>query len=61
MIRVINMNDLSPDLGLKFGFTQRLAEAAHDQSRVKGLTHEFYRYPARFSPTFVRGAIEAFT
>ena len=55
------MNDLSPDLGLKSGFSQRLAEAARDQSRVKGLTHEFYRYPARFSPSFVRGAIEAFT
>ena len=61
MIRAVNMNDFNPDLGLKFGFSQRLIEAARDQSRVKGLTHEFYRYPARFSPSFVRGAIEAFT
>ena len=59
--RAVNMNDLSPDLGPKIGFSQHLIEAARDQSRVKGLTHEFYRYPARFSPSFVRGAIEAFT
>ena len=39
----------------------RLIEAAQDKSRVSGLTHDFYRYPARFSPTFVRAAIEAFT
>ena len=39
----------------------RLIEAARDKSRVSGLTHDFYRYPARFSPTFVRAAIEAFT
>lgn len=61
IIRAVNMNDFSPNLGLKFGFSQRLIEAARDQSRVKGLTHEFYRYPARFSPNFVRGAIDAFT
>lgn len=29
-----------------------LIEAAHDKSRVSGLTHNFYRYPARFSPKF---------
>lgn len=61
MIRAVNMNDLSLDLGLKSGFSQRLVEAARDQSRVKGLTHDFYRYPARFSPSFVKGAIEVFT
>ena len=32
-----------------------------DASPVTGLTHQFYRYPARFSPTFARAAIEAFT
>ena len=26
-----------------------------------GLTHNFYRYPARFSPMFARGTIEAFS
>ena len=35
--------------------------AARDVHPVGGLTHNFYRYPARFSPTFVRAAIEAFT
>lgn len=39
----------------------RLVEAARDKSRVSGLTHDFYRYPARFSPKFVRAAIEMFS
>jgi hypothetical protein len=38
-----------------------LIEAARDQTPVSGLTHNHYRYPARFSPIFVRAAIEAFT
>jgi len=35
--------------------------AIHDRSRVTGLTHDFYNYPARFSPLFARAAIELFT
>lgn len=38
-----------------------LAAAAKDAGRVEGLTHTFYRYPARFSPQFVRAAILKFT
>lgn len=38
-----------------------LITAARDTSQVTGLTHNFYRYPARFSPKFVRAAIRAFT
>jgi len=41
-------------------FTQ-FVNAARDKGRVSGLTHKFYRYPARFSPQFVRTAIEQFT
>lgn len=36
-----------------------LIEAARDTEPVSGLTHNFYRYPARFSPKFVRAAIAA--
>src|SRR5258708_3939212 len=36
-------------------------EAVHSRKPVAGLSHGFYRYPARFSPLFVRAAIEAFT
>lgn len=36
-----------------------LIEAAGDSEPVSGLTHNFYRYPARFSPKFVRAAIKA--
>jgi len=39
----------------------RLVNAARDKGRVSGLTHKFYRYPARFSPQFVRTAIAQFT
>ena len=35
--------------------------AARDTTRVSGLTHEFYKYPARFSPIFARAVIQAFT
>jgi hypothetical protein len=28
---------------------------------VRGSTHNFYRYPARFAPSFARAAIEAYT
>jgi len=39
----------------------RLVAAARDVEPVRGLTHGFYKYPARFSPMFARAAIETFT
>ncbi len=36
-------------------------KAVHSASPVGGYTHNFYRYPARFSPQFARAAIEAFS
>jgi len=36
-------------------------EAVHSTARISGLTHSFYRYPARFSPLVAREAIKAFT
>ncbi len=38
-----------------------LAEAATDRTPVSGWTHNFYRYPARFSPKFAAAAIELFS
>ncbi len=38
-----------------------LARAARDRSPVTGLTHTFYRYPARYSPTFASTAINLFS
>jgi DNA methylase len=38
-----------------------LIAGALDANPVRGLTHNFYRYPARFSPAFVRAVIETFT
>ena len=39
----------------------RVYQAALDPSPISGLTHRFYRYPARFSPQFAAAAIEAFS
>lgn len=38
-----------------------LIESARSTALVSGLTHCFYKYPARFSPAFARTAIETFT
>lgn len=38
-----------------------IVEAARCKEPVSGLTHGFYRYPARFSPVFARAVIAAFT
>jgi hypothetical protein len=35
--------------------------AVNSSSRIEGRTHQFYRYPARFSPHFARSAIETFS
>src|SRR5437773_4658289 len=40
---------------------QRLRTAVRDRAEITGLTHGFYRYPARFSPQFAGAAIEHFT
>ena len=46
---------------LKLGWQEadRLIAAIHSQRPVSGLTHNFYKYPARFSPEFAGAAIEA--
>lgn len=38
-----------------------IREAFESDGRVTGLSHTFYRYPARFSPEFVRAVIKATT
>jgi hypothetical protein len=40
---------------------EELRRAALDVKPVSGLTHRFYRYPARFSPTFAATAIAQFS
>ena len=40
---------------------QPLLDAINDRNIVSGLTHDVYRYPARFSPLFARTAIDLFT
>lgn len=46
---------------LPFSAVVSLRRAASDNRTVTGLTHTFYKYPARFSPAFVASAIEQFS
>lgn len=39
----------------------RFLAGVHSTEPVSGFTHNYYRYPARFSPHFARAAIEAFS
>lgn len=43
------------------GRIDELREAARDSNLVDGLTHSFYRYPARFSPQFAAAAIRLYS
>ncbi len=42
-------------------FKAELINAVQSDEQVSGYTHDFYRYPARFSPIFARTAIKLFT
>lgn len=55
------MSNRAARLRLKWRDIDRLITAARSQSPVMGLTHNLYKYPARFSPTFARAAVEVFT
>ncbi len=39
----------------------RLLESLHSQKRVTGLTHNFYKYPARFSPELAHEVVGQFS
>jgi hypothetical protein len=55
------MHTTTTKAGLDKATAKRFLAAVSDSEPVSGLTHTFYRYPARFSPTFARTAIELFT
>jgi DNA methylase len=55
------MRGTSAWLKLPIAFQQAMIDGARDANHVSGLTHDFYKYPARFSPSFARAAIETFT
>ena len=40
---------------------ENVLRAARSSEHVSGLTHNFYRYPARFSPAFAKAVILAFS
>lgn len=55
------MGEAGESLRLSASAQSALIAAARDSGPVRGLTHGFYKYPARFSPAFARAAIETFT
>ncbi len=55
------MSDRPSRLRLRWQDADRLITATLSQSPVDGLTHNFYKYPARFSPDFARAAIDSFS
>ena len=50
-----------PTRELEIGAAERFLEAVQCTEPVSGYTHNFYRYPARFSPHFARAAIQTFS
>lgn len=48
-------------LNLNWRDADALISAVHSKERVTGLTHDFYKYPARFSPLFCEAAVDALT
>ncbi|NOX51987.1 MAG: site-specific DNA-methyltransferase [Gammaproteobacteria bacterium] len=46
---------------LPSGDVDTLLTSIYSQTPVSGLTHDYYKYPARFSPVFARSAINAFS
>lgn len=52
---------MAKKLTLPDGLFDKFADAVANSEPVSGLTHNFYRYPARFSPEFARQAILAFS
>jgi hypothetical protein len=69
MARVLNLiqnrlpdgSQASRASGVHIAAIGSIRKAASDCAPVKGLTHTFYKYPARFSPGFVASAIEHFS
>ncbi|MDV2503811.1 MAG: DNA methyltransferase [bacterium] len=48
-------------LRLDADIAEILVQSIQSKKPVQGYTHEYYRYPARFSPEFVKSVIEAFS
>lgn len=46
---------------MKLHLPASVIDSALNQQKVVGAPHDFYRYPARFSPVFVREVVKAFT
>lgn len=64
-MRFRHFSNLRCTMSLSLSDLQRclaeLKSAARDEAPVEGLTHAFYRYPARFSPKLAARAIDLFS
>lgn len=57
----MKVSELPRMLNVSVEVQKRLIAGARDGAPVRGLTHGYYKYPARFSPEFAHSVIEAFT
>ena len=48
------------DFNLSKSDLDKLIKTIHYSDPVSGFTHDFYKYPARFSPVFARNIIKLF-
>jgi DNA modification methylase len=55
------MSESAQFLDLPSDVEARLIAAARDAAPGRGMTHGYYKYPARFSPSFANAVINAFT
>jgi len=58
---LVNDESTSEFIAARAETLSALTAAAMDRTPVSGWTHNFYRYPARFSPRFAATAIECFS
>ena len=52
---------INSSISLNHSQVSKFVNALNSRERITGLTHNFYNYPARFSPLFAREAIRTFT
>ncbi len=55
------LNESPAGVDLQHTASTAFESAFRSSDRVQGLTHDFYRYPARFSPQFVRFILDNLT
>jgi len=61
IMKLIHLHIVTKTIKIDSKGIERLRLAVQTKDNVQGLTHNYYRYPARFSPKFVHEVIELFS